>query len=117
PTATLGVVAGAVERAYARASEIPDDRVAVFPDAPSALDGVATGRVDAYAGTSLTVNTLLARAGSEAIERASPFEDPVIDGKSVRGHGAFGFRKGDRQLVEAFNEVLEGYLGSARHLA
>src|SRR5690606_6122996 len=41
PTATLGVVAGAVERAYARASEIPDDRVAVFPDAPSALDGVA----------------------------------------------------------------------------
>jgi polar amino acid transport system substrate-binding protein len=88
----------------------------VFPDAPGALEGVAAGRVEAYAGTSLTVNSLLARADSQAIERAAPFEDPVIDGKSVRGYGAFGFRKDDRRLLEAFNEALARYVGSPQHL-
>jgi polar amino acid transport system substrate-binding protein len=116
PTARLGVVAGAVERSYARASAIPDDRVIVFPDAPGALEGVGAGRVEAFAATSLTVNSLLARADSQAIERAAPFEDPVIDGKSVRGYGAFGFRKDDKLLLEAFNQALARYVGSPRHL-
>jgi polar amino acid transport system substrate-binding protein len=115
-SARLGVVAGAVERSYARATGIPDERVVVFPDAPSALEGVAAGRVDAFAGTSLTVNSLLARADSPALERAAPFEDPVIEGKPVRGYGAFGFRKDDRKLITAFNEALARHVGTPSHL-
>jgi polar amino acid transport system substrate-binding protein len=116
PDATLGVVAGAVERSYARGAGIPDKRVMVFPDAPSALEGVAAGRVDAYAGTSLTVNDLLARAKSPRVERATPFTDPVIEDKPVRGYGAFGFRKADVDLVEAFNRGLARLIGSRYHL-
>ncbi|HEX7052754.1 MAG TPA: ectoine/hydroxyectoine ABC transporter substrate-binding protein EhuB [Burkholderiales bacterium] len=116
-SARLGVVAGAVERSYARKSGIPDERVVVFPDAASALEGVAAGRVDAFAATSLTVNSLLARAGSDALERAAPFEELVIDGKPVRGYGAFGFRKDDRKLLEAFNAALARYVGTPGHLA
>ena len=115
-SARLGVVAGTVERDYARRTGIPDDRVVVFPDAPSALEGAMAGRVDAFAGTSLTVNNLLARANSPRVERASPFSDPVIKGESVRGYGAFGFRKNDKKLIAEFNRALARFIGTPAHL-
>ena len=116
PKATIGVVAGAVERDYARKTGIPDARVTVFPNPPSALAGVIAGRVDAYAGTSLTIQTIIQKANDPAIERAAPFEDPVLDGKSVRGYGAFAFRKDDQALVDAFNAELATFIGSPEHL-
>lgn len=115
PDATIGVVAGTVERGYARAVGIPDDRVKVFPDAPSALAGVVARRIDAYAGTSLTVADLLGKTRSDAVERAVPFTDPVIGDRSVRGYGAFGFRKRDAAFQRAFNERLASFIGSDRH--
>jgi len=116
PKAQLGVVTGTVEREYARRVGIPDARVIVFPDAPSALEGVMAGRVDAYAATSLTANNLLARAKSPRVERAVPFSDPVIEGKPTRGYGAFGFRKNDQDLVAAFNAALARFIGTPSHL-
>ncbi|HEX2825754.1 MAG TPA: ectoine/hydroxyectoine ABC transporter substrate-binding protein EhuB [Burkholderiales bacterium] len=114
-SATLGVVAGAVQLRYALDSGVPRERVLVFPDPPSALEGVIAGRVDAYAATALTVNDLLHRADSRAAERAQPFHDPVAKSGAVRGYGAFGFRKSDRRLVEAFNAGLAKLIGTPRH--
>ena len=114
--AKLGVVAGAVQLQYALASGIPRSRIVLFPDAPSALEGVAAQRVDAYAATALTVNDLLRRANNPALERAQPFTDPVVDGRPVRGYGAFGFRKEDEALRRAFNEALARLIGTPRHL-
>lgn len=118
PEAKLGVVAGAVERGYARALGIPDERVVVFPSAANALAGVEAGRVDAYAATALTVRDLLGKAevGNTWVERADPFRQPVIDGKPAIGYGGFGFRKSDRDLVEAFNRELETFIGTQEHL-
>lgn len=81
------------------------------------LAAVEAGRVDAFAGTSLTVQDMLDKRKSDRIERAEPFHDPVIDGEEVRGYGAFGFRKEDADLVEAFNRELAGFIGSNEHLA
>lgn len=114
--ATIGVVSGAVERGYARAVGIPDERIKVFPDAPSAIAGVKAGRVDAYAGTALTVQDLINKESSGKVERATPFSDPIIKGQMVKGYGAFGFRKEDTQLIEAFNGKLASFIGSAKHL-
>jgi polar amino acid transport system substrate-binding protein len=114
--ATIGVVAGAIERAYARAVDIPEDRIVTFPDAPSALASVRIGRVSAYAGTELTVQNLLAK-DSTGLEQALPFRDPVIDGKTVRGYGAFAFRKADRELLDAFNRQLSTFIGTDAHLS
>ena len=116
PDATLGVVAGTVERTYARAVGIPDDRVIVFPSAPSALAGVQAERVDAFGGTSLTIQNLVDKSTSGDVERAHPFTDPVIDGKSVRGYGAFAFRKSDKDFIDAFNMRLGKFIGTERHL-
>jgi len=113
--ATLGVVAGTVERGYARKTNVPDERVQVFPDAPSAVAGVAAGRIDAYAGTSLTIQDIISKTTDGVLERAIPFNDPVIDGKSVRGYGAFAFRQSDQALVDAFNRELARFIGTPEH--
>jgi len=115
-TATLGVVAGTVERGYARDTGVPDDRVVVFPDPPSALAGVVAGRVDAYAGTSLTIQDLMRKSSSDDLERAEPFTDPAIDGETIRGYGAFGFREEDDAFREAFNAELAEFIGTPEHL-
>src|SRR5690606_29874447 len=115
PEAVLGVVTGAIQLRYAREMGIPDARIRIFPDAPSAVDGVAAGRVSAYAGTSLTVNDLLSKTDAP-LAPAEPFEDPVIDGKPVKGFGAFGFRRNDRTFRDAFNQVLKATIGTPQHL-
>ncbi len=113
--ARIGVVAGAVEQGYAKELGIPADRVVVFPDAPSALEGLRAGRVDAYAGTALTVQDLLNKSGGDKLERADPFEDPVIDGEVMRGYGAYVLRQEDIALEAAINERLAEFIGSAEH--
>ena len=115
-TATIGVMAGAVEHGYAKKIGVPASRIIVFPDNVSGLDGVRAGRVDVFAATSLTVNDMLSKSTHEGVERVDPFTDPVIDGKATRGYGAFGFRTEDVALREALNEVLGRYVGTEAHL-
>lgn len=116
PTASLGVMGGSVEHGYAKTLGVPPDRIVVFPDYPSALAGLETGRIDAVAATVLTANDLLSKSGGQEIELARPFRDPVIDGKSVRGYGAFGFRKSDTAFLDAFNQRLGEFIGTPEHL-
>jgi polar amino acid transport system substrate-binding protein len=114
--ATLGVVSGTIERTYALRLGIPESRLVTFPDALAAMAAVRAGRVSAYAGTALTVQSLLAKKPA-GVEQALPFTDPSIDGRTVRGYGAFAFRRDDRDLVEAFNRHLEAFVGTPEHLA
>jgi len=112
----LGVVAGTVEVGYARAAGLPDERLSIFPDAPSALEGLRGGRVQAFAATSLTASDLLKKSPGGALEMAEPFAAPIVDGKPVLGCGAFAFRKGDENLRDAFDRELAALLASAAHL-
>lgn len=114
--ARIGVMGGSVEHGYAKELGVPNDRIVVFPDYPSAVEGLKTDRVDAVAATILTANDLLRKAHDAGIERARPFTDPVIDGKSVKGFGAFGFRKYDDAFREEFNRHLTLFIGSPEHL-
>jgi len=116
PDVKLGVMGGSVEHGYAQELGVPDDRIVIFPEYPSALAGLRTNRVDAVAVTVLTASDLLQKFGSGEIEMAEPFVDPIIDGESVRGYGAFGFRPEDDELRKAFNEQLAEFLGSEEHL-
>ena len=102
---------------YARAVGVPEQRIAVLPDAPSAVAAVQSGRIDAYGGTALTVQDMLNKVAAGKVERADPFTDPVIEGETVSGYGAFGMRKADQALLAAFNRELKAYIGAPRHLA
>lgn len=116
PDARLGVVVGAIEAEYASKSKVPAGQMVVFPDAVSALSGVQAGRADAYAATALTVNDLMGKtSASSGLEKAEPFQDPVIDGKDVRGYGAYAFRAEDKAFADAFNAELAKFIGTQEH--
>ncbi|GAA4339584.1 ectoine/hydroxyectoine ABC transporter substrate-binding protein EhuB [Pigmentiphaga soli] len=115
PSVRLGVVAGAVQVDYARRAGIPDSRVVVFPDVVSAVEGVQAGRADAYAATSLTVNHVLTKVPDWNIRKVRGFRQPVLDGETVRGYGAFAFRKQDQDLRRAFDGELARFIGSDEH--
>jgi len=116
PDAKLGVVVGAIEGDYAQKVKIPSGQVVVFPDAVSALSGVQAGRADAYAATALTINDLMGKTqDGSGLEKADPFTDPVIDGKGVRGYGAYAFRTDDKAFADAFNAELAKFIGTDEH--
>lgn len=115
-SAKLGVMTGAMELQYARSTGIPPDRIVLLPDPVSAVSAVQAKRIAAFAGTNLTVRSLLEKT-SAGIERADPFHDPIIDGKPAVGYGAFGFRKEDKQLLAEFNKQLEKFMGTPQHLS
>lgn len=114
---TFAIMSGAVQGIYAKKLDIPESRVMGFPDGPSAVAAVGTGRADAFGISSLSARRLVEAAGADAgVELVSGFKDPVIDGKAARGYGAFGFRKEDADLLAEFNAALGEILGSPEHL-
>lgn len=116
PEIRLGVMAGAVEKGYAESSGVAADQISAFPDGPSGVAAVRTDRIDAFALTSLSIANLATTAGPDAgVESAPPFD--TVAGESVKGHGAFGFRREDTDLLEAFNKELVAFLGTPEHLA
>ncbi|GGO85654.1 ectoine/hydroxyectoine ABC transporter substrate-binding protein EhuB [Marinobacterium nitratireducens] len=111
----LGVMAGAVEFGYAKDFGIALDQIVTLPDYPSGVAALKAGRIDALAGTVLTMAELGKK--DDAVELAQPFEDLVINGEKVNGYGGFGFRPGDERLRDAFNNELGGFIGSDEHIA
>ncbi|KUL52151.1 MULTISPECIES: ectoine/hydroxyectoine ABC transporter substrate-binding protein EhuB [unclassified Streptomyces] len=86
---------------YAKAAGVKD--VLVLPDQVAGLDAVAQGRVDAFAGTNVTVRTVV--KGSARAEATEPFQ-PEVDGKPAYGAGGFAFRLSEKNLRDAFNKEL-----------
>jgi len=111
----LGAVAGAVELDYARAAGVGEEQLVIFPDAATAAAGVKAGRVDAYAAMALTVQSLVQRAPRQ-LERAEPFRNPVIRGRTSLDHGAYAFRPEDADLRDAFNRHLAELLPTPEYL-
>jgi polar amino acid transport system substrate-binding protein len=109
----LAVMAGAVEAGYAKDAGIPQAQLVVLPDQSSLLAAVQAGRADAAALTALSIADM-AKKG-EGVESTKPFGE--VAGKSVKGHGGFGFRKEDKELYKAFNDQLKKFIGTPEHIA
>lgn len=103
----VAIMAGANQRGFLEALDVPDEKIVTIERNEEAIDAITSGEVAAYAATSLTVAGLAER--SDAVQPALEFTDPVIDGKEVRGWGAFAFNKNSEALRDAFNEVLVPY--------
>jgi polar amino acid transport system substrate-binding protein len=109
----LAVMAGAVEAGYAKDAGVPESQLVVLPDQSSLLAAVQSGRADAAALTALSIADM-AKKG-EGVESTKPFGE--VAGKSVKGHGGFGFRKEDTDLLEASNSELKKFIGTPEHIA
>ena len=109
----LAVMAGAVEAGYAKAAGVAQEQLVILPDQSSLIAAVQSERADGAALTALSIADM-AKKG-EGVESTTPFGE--VAGKSVKGHGGFGFRKEDTDLYEAFNKELKAFLGTPEHLA
>jgi polar amino acid transport system substrate-binding protein len=108
----LAVMAGAVEGGYAKESGVGQSQLIVLPDQLSLVKAVQAGRADAAALTALSIAGMASK--SEGVESTAPFG--TVAGKSVVGHGGFGFRKGDKDLADAFDAELSTFIGSPEHI-
>ncbi len=113
PDLKLAVMAGAVEAGYADAAGVPMDQIVSLPDQSSLVAAVQSGRADAASLTALSIADMASKA--DGVESTKPFGE--VAGESVKGHGAFGFRKEDTDLLEAFNAQLKAFLGTPEHIA
>ena len=113
PDLKLAVMSGAVEAGYAKDSGVAEDQLVILPDQSSLVAAVKAGRADAAALTALSIADMASK--NEGVESTKPFG--MVDGQSVVGHGAVGFRKEDTDLYEAFNAALKEFIGSEEHLA
>jgi len=107
PEVKVGVMGGAIEYDYMIKSNVPKDQIVIVPDNPSALSALQSDRVDLITMTGPSLQSVLDTANDANIERVMDFEQPVIDGESVRGYGATAFRIEDEEFRQAFNKELE----------
>jgi polar amino acid transport system substrate-binding protein len=108
----LAVMAGAVEGGYAKESGVDQSQLVVLSDQISLVKAVQAGRADAAALTALSIAEMARK--SEGVESTEPFG--TVAGKSVVGHGGFGFRKDDKDLADAFDAALKNFIGSPEHI-
>jgi len=115
PNLRLGLLGGGQAHKTAQALGIKNSQISLYQDGLSGIAALEAGRIDAWTQTGLAVQRLLDSSAGAPVERAAPFEQPVIDGKETRGHGAFAFRKEDVALRDAFNDELKKFLGTPEH--
>jgi polar amino acid transport system substrate-binding protein len=103
--AKLATGSGYAELDYAVAAGVDRDTIRILPDQLAGLLAVEQGRVDVFAGTSITVQNVVHQTGSELVEATTPFQ-PMVDGEPAIGAGAFAFHPEERNLRDAFNREL-----------
>jgi polar amino acid transport system substrate-binding protein len=101
----LGVLIGAVEKEYATAYGVPENRITSFQNQPSGLEAVDTGRVDAFALTAISLRDVLGKNPGKPLELTTPFV-PEVDGKPQLTSGGFAFLPDQTNIVAAFNKEL-----------
>jgi polar amino acid transport system substrate-binding protein len=102
--AKYGAVTGGIEVELADVAGIPKDRQVLFPDLPSLVAGLQAGRVDVLALTSLSAADLLAKTNDPNLELVELTEIPKdSSGAEAVGYVAIGFRKEDKDLLDAYN--------------
>ncbi|MFL1676854.1 ectoine/hydroxyectoine ABC transporter substrate-binding protein EhuB [Paenibacillus dendritiformis] len=112
----VAIMVGAIELEYLAKSGVAKEQIVTVPDQPSAISALQAGRVDAVTMTGPSLQAMLDSTKDDQLERVMDFEQPEIDGKSVRGYGAAAFRKEDAEFREAFNQELEALKQSGKLL-
>ena len=109
--ARLGLIPGQVQYDAAKLAGVGDSQIIMFKNQPEAIAALLTGKIDAFAATAVG-NRAIVDANHEL--EAVPHQNSKDRKESI---GAFSFNKENRSLLQAVNEQLHKYLGSADHRA
>lgn len=101
----------------AKAMGVADEQLVGFPDGPTGFAAIKAGRIDGYATTALVGEAQLRAAGDPALERATPFAQPVVDGKVQVGVTSFAVRPDDQGLLGELNRQLAALKATPAYLA
>jgi polar amino acid transport system substrate-binding protein len=113
----IAVMAGAVQMSNLKKLGVPESRISSFPDGPSAIAAISSGRADVFTISDLPARRLLAAAGPSAgLEMVPAFAPPIVDGRPAQGHSAFAFRPEDGDLQKEFDKTLAGLMASPAFL-
>jgi polar amino acid transport system substrate-binding protein len=116
PAARVGTGAGFFEADYLARLGVQAGQIVLYADDASGLAAVQAGQIDAYTATAVALRVMLEQANDPGLVLASPFTDPVIDGKPVTGYSGTAFRREDTTLRDAFNAELAKLKASGRLL-
>jgi polar amino acid transport system substrate-binding protein len=101
----------------AKAMGVKDSQLIGFPDGPTGFAAIKAGRIDGYATTAMVGETQLREMKDPGLERAQPFEQPIVDGKIRYGVASFAVRTEDTDLLAEINKHLLTLRESAEYLA
>ncbi|MBW0127606.1 transporter substrate-binding domain-containing protein [Pseudonocardia oceani] len=111
----LAVLEGSSELTYARAAEIPDDRLLLSDSQGSLFRDVVGGRAQVGALTAVSLADELRRNPGSGVEITDPVE-PTVDGRTVVPAAAFAVRLGEDDLLAAFDAALTDLQSSGEWL-
>ncbi|WP_201282317.1 ectoine/hydroxyectoine ABC transporter substrate-binding protein EhuB [Chromobacterium phragmitis] len=103
----VAIMAGADQLDMMQKLGVPEANLVTINSNADAISTVVTGRAAAYAATGLTVGNLAGK--SDKVQAATPFTDPVVDGKPARSWGGFTFGKASQPFRDAFNLQLAAF--------
>ena len=103
---TIAVLSGTIEQSVAKATGIPDANIQPYDGQPELFQALQDNRAYCGALTDISIKELLKQNPDAPFEITDGFV-PKVDGKDQIQAGGFVFRKGETDLVEAFNTELD----------
>lgn len=115
--AKLAILQGGAAAKDVRTIGVPNTQINEFPDFSETIGALKAKRVDATMMTVTAAAKTVTEDGGKNFEMATPFKTMVLNGKPNVHFSAYGFRKEDGDLVEAYNKAFLKFRGSPEHLA
>jgi polar amino acid transport system substrate-binding protein len=84
---------------------VNDDQLIDFAGSPTGFAAVKEGRIDGYATVAMNVEMQLREMKDPGLERADPFEQPVVSGKIRYGITSFAVRLEDKDLLDESTSI------------
>lgn len=112
----IAVLEGAIEEFLLKEIGFSEHQIIQVPDVASGKTVVEAEIADALALSQPSLKWMIAHQEMETLEIAIPFLEPKIAQKYNLGYGAVQFQKNDKALQTAWNNELESFIGSPRHL-
>jgi polar amino acid transport system substrate-binding protein len=100
----LGVETGAVEGGYAKDAGVKASQIQEFPDGPTGMQALKSGRIDAFSLTAISLEYLVGTGSYGSLDVVSFI--PTDKGQPIKTGGGYGFRKSDQAVVSQFNQQL-----------
>ncbi len=110
----MAVLSGSYEQSFLRDVGYLKNAIKEFPDAQTARLSVDQGITDCLVLSLPTLRWMISENVGFSVKE-SEFLDSLARLNNY-GIGGFAFNKRDEELIEAFNEILVGFVGSEQHL-